>query len=112
MDRAFGLAHSLGDFARRQPDEMTENEHVPLFFRKGGQRPHERAEPIGVADPDAWRSRLRDVIEHDVRPAMALYRDTIRDRVRPVARRDSSVASLTRCASPPDSVVAGWPRWT
>src|SRR6478752_190693 len=32
--------------------------------------------------------------------------------VRPVARRDSSVASLTRWASPPDSVVAGWPRWT
>ena len=49
------------------------------------------AEPTGVADPDAWRSRLRDVIEHDVRPAMALYRDTIRDRVRPVARTDERV---------------------
>src|SRR2546426_847987 len=33
-------------------------------------------------------------------------------RVRPVSRRDSSVASLTRCASPPDRVVAGWPSWT
>ena len=26
-----------------------------------------------------------------------------------MARRDSSLASLTRCASPPDRVVAGWP---
>jgi uncharacterized protein (DUF885 family) len=49
------------------------------------------AEPTGVADPDAWRARLREVIETDVRPAMALYRDTIRDRVRPVARPDERV---------------------
>jgi uncharacterized protein (DUF885 family) len=49
------------------------------------------AEPTGVADPDAWRARLREVVETDVRPAMALYRDTIRDRVRPVARPDERV---------------------
>jgi uncharacterized protein (DUF885 family) len=49
------------------------------------------AEPTGVADPDAWRARLRDVIETDVRPAMAAYRDTIRDRVRPAARDDEHV---------------------
>jgi len=30
--------------------------------------------------------------------------------VRPVARFASSAASLTRCASPPESVVACWPR--
>ena len=29
------------------------------------------ADPTGVADPDAWRDRLRDVIEREVRPAMA-----------------------------------------
>jgi hypothetical protein len=28
--------------------------------------------------------------------------------VRPVSRLDSSSASFTRCASPPDSVVADW----
>ena len=28
-----------------------------------------------------------------------------------MARRDSSLASLTRWASPPDKVVAGWPTW-
>src|SRR5258706_6669776 len=49
------------------------------------------AEPTGVADPDAWRTRLRDVIETDVRPAMATYRDTLRDRVRAHARDDDHV---------------------
>ena len=49
------------------------------------------AEPTGVADADAWRTRLRDVIERDVRPAMAVYRDTIRDKVRPAARDDAHV---------------------
>ncbi len=52
------------------------------------------AEPTGVEDPDAWRVRLRDAIETDVRPAMAAYRDTIRDRVRPHARDDSHVGLL------------------
>ena len=52
------------------------------------------AEPTGVADADAWRSRLRDAVEQDVRPAMAAYRDTIRDRVRPHARDDAHVGLL------------------
>jgi hypothetical protein len=30
-------------------------------------------------------------------------------RVRPVSRYDRSSDILTRCASPPDSVVADWP---
>jgi uncharacterized protein (DUF885 family) len=49
------------------------------------------AEPTGVADPDAWRARLRDIVETEVRPAMAGYRDTIRDQVRPHARDDDHV---------------------
>ena len=32
-----------------------------------------------------------------------------RYNVRPVSGRDSSAASLTRCASPPESVGAAWP---
>jgi uncharacterized protein (DUF885 family) len=47
--------------------------------------------PTGVADPDAWRARLREAIESDVRPAMAVYRDVLRDRVRPKARSDEHV---------------------
>ena len=49
------------------------------------------AEPTGVPDADAWRARLREAVETDVRPAMAQYRDTIRDRVRPHARDDAHV---------------------
>jgi uncharacterized protein (DUF885 family) len=49
------------------------------------------ADPTGVGDPDAWRRRLREIVESDVRPAMAAYRDTIRDEVRPHARDDDHV---------------------
>ena len=49
------------------------------------------SEPTGVADADAWRGRLRAVVESDVRPAMAAYRDVLRDRVRSVARDDTHV---------------------
>ena len=49
------------------------------------------AEPTGVADADAWRIRLRRVVETDVRPAMARYRDTIRDLIRAHARDDDHV---------------------
>ena len=46
------------------------------------------AEPTGVADADAWRIELRRLVETEVRPAIAHYRDTIRDEVLPAARRD------------------------
>jgi uncharacterized protein (DUF885 family) len=49
------------------------------------------AEPTGVDDAGAWRDRLREAIETDVRPAMARYRDVIRDQVRPVSRSDDQV---------------------
>ncbi|HEX5014623.1 MAG TPA: DUF885 domain-containing protein [Candidatus Limnocylindrales bacterium] len=44
------------------------------------------AEPRGVEDPDEWRGRLAAIVERDVRPAMADYRDTLRDEVQPHAR--------------------------
>jgi uncharacterized protein (DUF885 family) len=49
------------------------------------------AEPTGIADGDAWRARIRDAVATDVRPAMAAYRDAIRDRIRPHARDDDHV---------------------
>jgi uncharacterized protein (DUF885 family) len=49
------------------------------------------AEPTGVADPEAWKARLRDVVEREVRPALALYRDVIRDEIRPLSRPDDKV---------------------
>jgi uncharacterized protein (DUF885 family) len=48
-------------------------------------------EPTGVADPDAWRARLRKVVETEVRPAMARYRDVLRDEVRPASRSEEHV---------------------
>ena len=46
------------------------------------------AEPTGIADSDAWRTQLRRIVESEVRPAIAYYRDTIRDKVLPAARPD------------------------
>jgi uncharacterized protein (DUF885 family) len=60
------------------------------------------AEPTGVADADAWRARLREVVETDVRPAMATYRDTLRDRVRSHAR-DNEHVGLTWLADGEDA---------
>jgi uncharacterized protein (DUF885 family) len=44
--------------------------------------------PPGGLDADAWKARLRRVVESDVRPAMAAYRDVLRDEVLPLARPD------------------------
>lgn len=45
-------------------------------------------EPTGVADLAAWGAELRRLVEHEIRPAIAHYRDTIRDEVLPAARPD------------------------
>jgi uncharacterized protein (DUF885 family) len=44
------------------------------------------AEPRGVDDVEAWKSRLAAIVENDIRPAVATYRDTLRDDVQPHAR--------------------------
>ncbi len=46
------------------------------------------ATPPEGLDVDAWRGRLQAVIESDVRPAMAAYRDALRDEAAPHARPD------------------------
>ena len=43
--------------------------------------------PAGM-DVDGWKARLREVIESDVRPGMAAYRDVLRDEVLPQGRPD------------------------
>lgn len=45
------------------------------------------APPDGV-DAEAWQGRMRAVVEAEVHPAMAAYRDVLRDEVRPHARPD------------------------
>jgi uncharacterized protein (DUF885 family) len=44
------------------------------------------AEPRGVQDVDEWRGRLAAIVGREVRPAVATYRDTLRDEVQPHAR--------------------------
>ncbi len=43
--------------------------------------------PPGL-DVDGWKARLRRVIETEVRPGMAVYRDVLRDQVQASARSD------------------------
>lgn len=46
--------------------------------------------PQGL-DVDDWGARLREVVGREVRPAMALYRDVLREDVLPRARPDAEV---------------------
>jgi uncharacterized protein (DUF885 family) len=46
------------------------------------------AEPMGLADPDGWRAHLARIVDDEIRPAMAIYRDALRDEVLPHARPD------------------------
>ena len=46
--------------------------------------------PEGI-DVEAWTARLREVLDREVRPAMAAYRDVLRDDVLPQARPDDKV---------------------
>lgn len=43
--------------------------------------------PSGL-DVDGWKARLREVVESDVRPGLAAYRDVLRDEVLPLGRPD------------------------
>jgi uncharacterized protein (DUF885 family) len=44
-----------------------------------------------VTDPERWTAGLRAVIESDVRPAVAAYRDILRDELRAAARPEDQV---------------------
>jgi uncharacterized protein (DUF885 family) len=44
-----------------------------------------------VADPERWTAGLRAVIESDVRPALAAYRDILRDELLAAARPEDKV---------------------
>ncbi len=44
--------------------------------------------PPGGIDSDAWKERLRRVVQSDVRPGMEAYRDVLRNEVLPLSRPD------------------------
>ena len=105
IEKVEGIARNLRDLADRSLEGIARNRAPAAFavddtvaeIDRWLARPLEddpllnTAEPTGVADADAWRSRLRRVIEADVRPALARYRDVLRDQVRPEARSDEHV---------------------
>ncbi|HET7349639.1 MAG TPA: DUF885 domain-containing protein [Marmoricola sp.] len=49
------------------------------------------SQPPSGLDVDAWKARLRNVVETEVRPGMEAYRDVLRDEVLPHARPDDKV---------------------
>ena len=96
-------------------------DHVAaLLARLGPEVDH----PIGrldhiqvVLDHDHRVAQIDQPIEHveqlgQVVEVQAGGRLVQRYSVRPVSGRESSAASFTRCASPPESVGAGWPSVT
>lgn len=48
---------------------------------------HTATPPSGL-DVDGWKARLRQVVDDEVRPGLAAYRDVLRDEVLPLARPD------------------------
>jgi uncharacterized protein (DUF885 family) len=103
--KVHGMAQQFRDLADRSLEGVARNRtpaafavddtvaQIDLWLAKPiGEDPLLRtAEPTGIADADAWRTRLREAIETDVRPAMARYRDVLRDQVRPASRSDDKV---------------------
>jgi uncharacterized protein (DUF885 family) len=105
IPKVHGMARNFRDLADRSLEGIARNRAPAAFAVDDTVAQIERwlaqpmaddpllhtAKPTGVVDPDAWRARLREVVETDVRPAMAHYRDVLRDRVRPESRSDEHV---------------------
>ncbi len=105
IDKVHGIAKNFRDMADRLEEGVARNRTPAAFAIDDTVTQIDRwlaqpiaddpllntAAPTGVADADDWHRRLRTVVETDVRPAMATYRDTIRDRIRPHARDDEHV---------------------
>jgi uncharacterized protein (DUF885 family) len=98
-----GIAQSIRDLAER-PREGVASGRTPATFAV--ERAIEQVErwlstpisedmlltststPPAGYDVDAWRGRLSDVIAAEVRPALEVFRDVLRDEVAPVMRPD------------------------
>ncbi|MBS41770.1 MAG: DUF885 domain-containing protein [Nocardioides sp.] len=98
-----GVAASYRDLAERLREGVAAG-RVPAEFAVRGvveQVDAQLAAPVGDAplmqavpappegvDAEAWRAAVADVVEREVNPAMAVYRDVLRDEVLPHARPD------------------------
>ena len=103
LDKLQGVARNFGDLTERLREGVAAG-RVPAAFAVAGvieqldaqlaasvsEDPILRAVPAPPAGTDEaeWRGRIADVVEQQVRPALASYRDVLRDEVLSVARPD------------------------
>jgi uncharacterized protein (DUF885 family) len=98
-----GIGQSIRDFAERHREGVASG-RTPATFAV--ERAIEQVEqwlaspldedvlltsttaPPAAYDVEAWRGRLREVVAADVRPALEVFRDVLRDEVTPVMRPD------------------------
>ncbi len=103
VDKLRGVARNFGELSERLREGVAAGRVSPAFAVAGvieqldaqldaplSDDPIVAAVPAPPADVEeaAWRERVAAVVEQDVRPALAAYRDVLRDEVLPVARPD------------------------
>jgi uncharacterized protein (DUF885 family) len=102
VDKLRGLGRYYGELADRQRDGVAAG-RLPAAFAAADtvdQLDGLLAKPVADdpllttttpphgLDVDAWKGRLREVVESDVRPGLRAYRDVLRDEVLPLGRPD------------------------
>ena len=105
LAKAEGIGRYYTELAERQRDGVASGRVSPAFAVAGTVEQIDAAlavppaeDPLLTAvrlpadvDPAAWRARFAAALERWVRPAMAAYRDVLREEVMPVARPDDRV---------------------
>ncbi len=103
LDKLRGVARNFGELTERLREGVAAGRVSPAFAVAGVIEQLDAqlaapladdpvvaavpAPPAGV-DEAAWRDRVAQVVEQHLRPALAAYRDVLRDEVLPVARPD------------------------
>jgi len=102
LDKGVAIGRHFRELAERQREGVASGRVSPEFAVTGTVKQIDEAlavpagdDPILEAvnlpdgvDADAWRARFARVIEDEIRPGMAAYRDVLRDEVAPVAKPD------------------------
>jgi uncharacterized protein (DUF885 family) len=97
-----GMARMFRDLGERHREGLAADRTPPAFAVEQVVTQIDRwlstplaADPLlvlgptpGLADREAWLGRLRDVVEHEVRPALASYGEILREEILPYSRPD------------------------
>ena len=102
VDKLRGMGRFYGELAERQRDGVAAG-RLPAAFAVADtitQLDDLLAKPVADDpllvttmpphgfDVDAWKARLREAVENDVRPGLRAFRDVLRDEVLPLGRPD------------------------